>query len=99
QRALVPLPHVPELRVQENNPAARLAVHAEEVEVGAQAAVVALLDLLQPPEVLLELGRGPEGRAVDALHLRALLVAAPVGARDGQQLEVELAPEVVDVRA
>ena len=52
-----------------------------------EPSVVALLRLLQPLEVLVELVPGREERAVDALQLRAVLVAAPVGAGDAGQLE------------
>ncbi len=60
----------------------------EQVELGAQLAVVALLGLDQPLEVGGQvLLRGP-GRAVDPLQHRVLLVAAPVGAGHPHQLEV-----------
>ena len=62
-------------------------VDHEELEVLAELAVVAELGLLELVEVGVELGRGGEGRAVDALELFVVLVAAVVGARDGQQFE------------
>ncbi len=60
---------------------------AEQVELGAEFAVVTLLGFLQMVEVRLEVGLGGEGRAVDALEHGALLVAAPVGAGHGQELD------------
>src|SRR5438876_10404724 len=60
--------------------------------------MVASLRLLQPVEVRLELVlRGPSG-PVDALELLAVLVAAPVGAGHGEQLEGADAPGGGDVR-
>ncbi len=49
--------------------------------------MVALLRLLDPMEVGLEVLVGEEHRAVDALELGVVLVAAPVGARHLRQLE------------
>ncbi len=67
---------------------AHLLVEDEDVQLGAQLAVVALLRLLELPEVALELLLGGEGDAVDALEHGAALVTPPVGARDAHQLEV-----------
>ena len=59
----------------------------EQVELDAELAVVALLGFLEPVQVLGErVLRLPRG-AVDALEHRALLVAAPVRARDLRELE------------
>ena len=71
----------------------------EEVELGAELAVVAALGFLEPVQVLLErLVVLPRG-AVDALEHRALLVTPPVRAGDLRQLErAELAGRR-DVRA
>ncbi len=76
------------LGVPEDEAAAELVVGAEEVELGAETAVVALLGLFEQVQVVLELLGGREDGAVDALHLEALLVALPVGAGDGQELDV-----------
>ncbi len=62
-------------------------VEAEEIELDAQPAMVALLRLGPAPEVAVELVLGGPDRAVDALEHRALLVAPPVGAGDREQLE------------
>ncbi len=70
----------------------------EQLERLAQHAVVALARLLQPVEVLLELVLAEVGRGVDALQHLPLLVAAPVGAGDGEQLEVLEPRRVLDVR-
>jgi len=49
--------------------------------------VVALLGLFQELHVVVQLLLGRPGRAVDARELRFLFIAAPVRARDAQQLE------------
>ena len=79
---------VPALGVEDGQARADLLGEAEQVELGAELAVVAPLGLLQLVQVggqrLLRLPRRP----VDALELLALLVAAPVGTGDPHQLEV-----------
>ena len=85
--------------VPEHEARAGLPVGAEQIEVGPQLAVVPQLDLLEPLEVGRQLLLGPEGGPIDALHHRALLVAAPVGPGEVEQLEVELVLERVDVRS
>ena len=74
-------------------------VEAEQVELHAQLAVVALLRLLAPPQELVELLLALPDRPVDPLEHRALLVAPPVGAGDGEQLERPDVPRGFDVRA
>ena len=59
----------------------------EEVELHPELAVVALLRLLAPPQEAIELLLRLPDRAVDPLERRARLVAAPVGAGHGEQLE------------
>ncbi len=86
----------PPLGVPERR-AGRDVVEAEQVELHAQATVVALLRLLASPQVLVELLLRLPDRAVDALHRRARLVAAPVGARDREQLERPDLPGGLDV--
>src|ERR1019366_6683437 len=49
--------------------------------------VVALLGLFELVEVVVELFLGVERRAVDALELRVLLVAEPVGSGDVEEFE------------
>ena len=61
--------------------------------------MVALLGLLAPPQVLVELLLGRPDRAVDALEHRPLLVAAPVRAGDAEQLERADLAGARDVRA
>ena len=83
--------HEAALRVEHRQAGADLVGEAEQVELHAELAVVALGRLLEAVEVRLErLLRVPR-RAVDALELRVALLAAPVGARDPHELEV---PEV-----
>ena len=55
-------------------------VELEEVELTSQLAVIALLGLLEPPEVLVQILLGEPGGAVDALEHRVLLAPSPVGA-------------------
>ncbi len=62
-------------------------VEGEQPELRAEAAVVAGLGLLEALEVLRELRLGEERRPVDAREHRAARVPAPVGARDGLELE------------
>ena len=63
-------------------------MEAEEVELGAEPAVVALLGLLEHAQVVLELLLRREDGAVDPLQLRAVLVALPVGPGDREELDV-----------
>src|SRR5690606_34971835 len=60
---------------------------------------VALLRFFEPLEVLTESLRRGEGRAVDPLEHRVALIAAPVSARDGRQLEGLEEPGRRDVRS
>ena len=79
--------HARALGVVERQTGARDLVEAEQVELLAELAVVALLGLLQAREVGVEvLLREPRG-AVDALQHRPSRVAAPVGAGDLGELE------------
>ena len=71
----------------------------EEVELRAEAAVVALARLLEPLEVRVEVGLREERGAVDPGQLRVVLVAAPVGAGEAGQLERLDRPRVLQVRA
>ena len=65
----------------------RLFLEVEEVELLADPPVVALLGLLEPREIGLELLLVGPGRAVDPLQHLVARIAAPVGARDLHQLE------------
>src|SRR5205807_10345382 len=79
--------HHPAVREPEGRPG-RDVVEGVEVELAPELAVVALLRLLEPPEMLVELFLGEPGGAVDALEHRVALVPAPIGARGRQELEV-----------
>src|SRR5215212_8398374 len=59
----------------------------EQVELDPEPAVVALPCLGPPPEVRVEVLLAMPDRAVDPLERRSLVVAAPVRARDGEELE------------
>ena len=71
----------------------------EQFHLLAQLAVVALLGFFQHQQVLVQHGLLGEGDAVDAGQLFALLVALPVGAGDGGQLDGLDVIGVLDVRA
>src|SRR6185503_9530166 len=64
-----------------------LLMEAEELELLADPAVIALARLFQSSEVRVELGLGRPGRRVDAGELLALGVAAPVSAGRAQELD------------
>ncbi len=85
-RALERPPDQLALRVPEGR-ARRDVVEAEQVELDAQPAMVALLRLRPAPQIRIELVLGRPDRAVDPLEGRPLLVAAPVRTRDREQLE------------
>ncbi len=68
--------------------AGRDVMKGVEVELAPELPVVALLGLLEPPEILVELFLREPGGPVDALEHRVALVAAPVGPRGRQELEV-----------
>ena len=76
------------LGVEDGQARTDLLGEAEEVELGAQLAVVAPLRLLQLVQVGGQRLLGLPGRPVDALQLLALLVAPPVGAGHPHELEV-----------
>jgi hypothetical protein len=92
------LPHRPALRVPEHRAGAVL-VEVEQVELAAQAPVVALLGFLEHAQVGLQLVFRRPGRAVDALQLLVGLVATPVGAGHLHELEVLQATRAGHVRA
>src|SRR5580658_10767431 len=80
-------PDGPALGVEHWQPAADLGGEREQVELGTELAVIALLGLDEHGQVLiLRLARGP-GSAVDPLQLRVLLTAAPVSAARAHELE------------
>jgi len=67
--------------------AGRVFLLVEEVHLAADPAMVALLGFLDAMEVILQVLVGKEDRAVDALELGVLGIAAPVGARHLRELE------------
>src|SRR5512132_1106780 len=93
------LAHDREVREPKNQAGAKLLVDAEELELLAQDAVIALLDLLEALQVPIELLLIRPDRPVDPLELRVALVAAPVRAGDREQLERADLPRLLDVRA
>jgi hypothetical protein len=62
-------------------------VEMEDVQVDAEAPVVAALRLLEAGEVRVEIRLAVERGAVDAGQLRLRRVAAPVGARKAGELD------------
>ena len=85
-RVLEQAPQLLALRVPERGARADV-VEAEQVELDAELAMVALLRLVAPPQEGIERRLVLPDRAVDPLEHRPLLVAAPVRAGDGQELE------------
>ncbi len=81
------LAHDRALGMPEDEPAAGVFLDREEIELGAELAMVALLRFLEHEQIRVELGLRRESRAVDALQHRVVLVAAPVRAGDAHQLE------------
>src|SRR6266446_4812526 len=71
----------------------------EQVELAPELAVVALLRLLEPPQVLVELLLREPGGPVDPLEHRVALVTTPVGAGRREELEVLDLPGGRHVRA
>ena len=95
------LEHVPDhhpLGVPERR-ARRDVGEVEQVELRPEPAVVALLRLLEPLEVRVEVALPEERRAVDPGQLGVVLVAAPVGAGETGQLERLDRRGVLEVRA
>src|SRR5260370_31784616 len=87
------------LGMEEDEPRAGEFLDAEEVQLLAELAVVALLGLFHLLEVGVELLGREESSAVYALKLLVVLIALPVGAGDGEQLECLDLRSVGDVRA
>src|SRR5206468_12084193 len=96
--ALEGAPDAVALRVREGHGGADV-VEAEQVELDAEPAVVALPGLLAPPQEVVELLlRLPHG-SVDPLEHRPLLVSTPVRGGDRQELERADLPGRCDMRA
>ena len=87
------------LGMPEDEAGAGELLNGEQVELLAEQAMVALLGLFELVEVVVELLLGVERGAVDALELRVLFVAQPVGSGDVEQLEGLDASGGRDVRA
>ncbi len=87
------------LGMPEDEAGAGELLNGEQVELLAEQAMVALLGFFELVEVVVEVFLGVERGAVDALELRVLLVAQPVGAGDVEQLEGLDASGGRDVRA
>ena len=95
------------VRHPERKSCADIGREGEELEVAADLAMVALFHFLEPVEVVLQFLLVSPCGAVDALKLRVLGIAAPIGAGDlgqlegvadlGRVLEVRPAAQVVPV--
>ncbi len=96
--ALDRLPDRPAARMPEHH-ARRFLLLVEQVERLADLAVIALLGLLDAPDVRVELLGIRPGSAVDALQLFVFRVAAPVRAGNARQLERLQETRVRHVRA
>ena len=79
-------PQHPAFGVPEDH-APALFLHVEQAHGLADAAVVALLGLLDAEKIGVQIGLRRPGRRIDALQLGVAVVAAPVGARQLGQLE------------
>ena len=77
---------------------ADLVGDGEQAQLLADLAVIALGLLLQAQNLRVQLFLGQEGQGVDALELGVVLVAAPIGAGDGAQLEMAHLAGVIHVR-
>jgi hypothetical protein len=86
-RVLLQLAHEDHAPGQPERRPGRDVEEVEQVELAPELAVVALLRLLEAPEVLVELLLGEPRGPVDPLQHRVLLVPAPVGAGGGEELE------------
>src|ERR1700693_2877371 len=75
------------LGMKEDQPRPGELLNAEQIQLLAQLAMIALLGLLHAFQVFGQLLFREVGRAVNALEFRVMLVALPVRARDGEQLE------------
>ena len=71
----------------------------EELHLLAELAVVTLLGLLEHHEILVQQALLGEGDAVDAGELLALLIAAPISAGDGSQLDSLDHIRILEMRA
>src|SRR3954447_2425967 len=72
---------------EDGEPGSDLLREREQVELGAELAVVATLRFLEPVKMLLQCLVALPRRAVDPLEHRTLLVASPVRAGDLGELE------------
>ncbi len=75
------------LGMPENQPGASQVLDGKQVELLAEHAVVALLGFFNAVEISIEVFLREERSPINALQLRILLVAKPVGAGDVEQLE------------
>ena len=73
--------------MEKDQPRPGKLLNAEEIEFLAELAVIALLGLFEFVQVFVEFLFCEPGGAVNPLQLLVFLVAFPVGARDGQELE------------
>ena len=81
------LDHHAAVRQPQRQARAHFIIEHEDFQLLAQLAMIALLGFFQLMEIVLELLRILPGRAVDALEHLVVLIAAPVRARNGHQLE------------
>ena len=93
------LAHEPAIGVEHRQPRADLVREREQVELGAEPAVVALARLLETVHVRIELVPREPRRAVHALQLLVARVAAPVHAGDAEHADSREPPGVRHVRA
>src|SRR5665213_328431 len=80
------LKHLPALRVPEHRPR-RLFLHVKQVQLAADAPVIALLGLLEAVQILIELLLIRPRRSINSLQHWIARVAAPISPRNFHQLE------------
>ena len=71
------------LRVEENQARAGEVLDAEQVQLLTQLAMIPLLGFFELVEILFQVLFVEECRAIDALEALVVLIALPIGSRDG----------------
>ena len=75
------------LGVPEDQPRARQFLNGEQIELLSQRTMIALFGLVDLLQVVVEIFLREKRSSIDALQLRILLIAQPVGSGDVEQLE------------
>src|SRR5204863_8342084 len=86
------------LRMPEHEALTVIFLNRKQIEFAAESSMVTLLSFLTLLQPTVEFSLSEERRAIDALHLRALCIAFPVGAGQRQKFERFQTVRVRDVR-